>query len=169
MDLQFKQIEAKLLNATYWNYDLYNTETEKDNWNCENFSLLGPHHEFRQRDVVVRPYPMRSSAEPTLLLFDIGTKHCVIALQGSTVSAATIIYVPNLHYPEGFEVRATGATLDWDASRQLLEWMPDTTRERNQVIICPPDAFDAETLPSQVQESLPFTPFLGRFSSLGVL
>jgi len=42
MDLQFIQIEQHLLNATYWNYDLYNTEEYKDNWNLENFSLLGP-------------------------------------------------------------------------------------------------------------------------------
>jgi hypothetical protein len=30
MDLQFIQIEQYLLNATYWNYDLYNTEEYKD-------------------------------------------------------------------------------------------------------------------------------------------
>ena len=41
MDLQFKQVESNLLNAIYWNYNLYNTEEGKDNWNVENFSLLG--------------------------------------------------------------------------------------------------------------------------------
>ena len=42
MDLQYQQVEAHLLNSTYWNYDLYNTVDQKDNWNLENFSLLGP-------------------------------------------------------------------------------------------------------------------------------
>ena len=31
MDLQFQQVEAYLLNSTYWNYDLYNTVDHKDN------------------------------------------------------------------------------------------------------------------------------------------
>ncbi|MFL6369769.1 MAG: cellulase family glycosylhydrolase, partial [Nitrososphaeraceae archaeon] len=42
IDLHYKQIETFLLNSTYWNYDLYNTKDGKDNWNLENFSLLGP-------------------------------------------------------------------------------------------------------------------------------
>jgi hypothetical protein len=42
LNLQYVQIERFLLNATLWNYDLYNTEEGKDNWNFENYSLLGP-------------------------------------------------------------------------------------------------------------------------------
>ena len=42
LNLQYEQIESFLLNATIWNYDLYNTEEGKDNWNFENYSLLGP-------------------------------------------------------------------------------------------------------------------------------
>ena len=37
LDLQYNQIEAFLLNATIWNYDLYNTQEGKDNWNYENY------------------------------------------------------------------------------------------------------------------------------------
>ena len=44
MDLQYKQIEDYLLNSTYWNFDSYNTKDDKDNWNFENFSLLGPNN-----------------------------------------------------------------------------------------------------------------------------
>ena len=69
MNLQFVQIETFLLNSTYWNYDLYNTREGKDNWNLENFSLLGPNRTPRNLDIVARPYPIRSSAEPNLLFF----------------------------------------------------------------------------------------------------
>ena len=62
LDLQYRQIETFLLNATLWNYDLYNTEEGKDNWNFENYSLLGPNRKPRNMDVIARPYPMRSSA-----------------------------------------------------------------------------------------------------------
>ena len=64
LNLQYEQIEANLLNATYWNYDLYHTSEGKDNWNLENYSLLGPNRTPRNLDVVARPYPMRSSAKP---------------------------------------------------------------------------------------------------------
>jgi hypothetical protein len=57
LNLQFNQIEAFLLNATLWNYDLYNTEEGKDNWNLENYSLLGPNRKPRNIDIVARPYP----------------------------------------------------------------------------------------------------------------
>ena len=59
MNLQFVQIETFLLNSTYWNYDLYNTREGKDNWNLENFSLLGPNRTPRNLDIAARPYPIR--------------------------------------------------------------------------------------------------------------
>ncbi|HEX6282863.1 MAG TPA: cellulase family glycosylhydrolase, partial [Nitrososphaera sp.] len=40
LNLEYEQIEAYLLNATLWNYDLYHTKEGKDNWNLENYSLL---------------------------------------------------------------------------------------------------------------------------------
>ena len=71
IDLHYKQIESFLLNATYWNYDLYNTTDGKDNWNLENFSLLGPDRRPRNIEVVARPYPLCSSAKPKMLFFDL--------------------------------------------------------------------------------------------------
>ena len=69
MNLQFIQIETFLLNSTYWNYDLYNSSEGKDNWNLENFSLLGPNRTPRHLDIgAPRPYPIRKdSPEPNLL------------------------------------------------------------------------------------------------------
>ena len=59
VDLQFDQIESNLLDSTYWNYDLYNTVEGKDNWNLEDFSLLGPNRVPRNIEVMARPYPLR--------------------------------------------------------------------------------------------------------------
>jgi hypothetical protein len=68
MDLQFTQIETNLLNATYWNYDFYNTEEYKDNWNLENFSLLGSNRTPRNLDIFVRPYPFYSSGATIIII-----------------------------------------------------------------------------------------------------
>ena len=159
MDLQFQQVEANLLNATYWQYDLYNTADNKDNWNLENFSLLGPNRVPRELDIVARPYPLRSSAMPSLLCFDSASRQGAIVLTGPVVDAPTVIYVPfALRYPDGFEVRATGPDVEWDANAHLLYWNPDKGQTLNQLIICPTFSFNPGLLPPAVQNLLPGTP-----------
>jgi hypothetical protein len=156
MDCQFKQIEALLLNAAYWDYDLYNSEEGKNNWNDENSSLLGPNRQPRQFDIVARLYPMRSSAEPIFLDFDIETRHGVIILQGQPVNAPTVIFVPaELHYPEGFEVRATNGEIAWDADRQLLFWQPDSQATDHQIVVSPRHSFKQSALPADAFDLLP--------------
>ena len=119
LNLHYAQIEAHLLNATIWNYDLYNTKEGKDNWNLENFSLLGPNRTPRNLDVVARPYPMCRSAEPVLLFFDIESKYATIILKGKVVEAPTVIYIPfNIHYAPEFTVWATSKQIKWDKDNQ---------------------------------------------------
>ena len=103
LNIALNQIESNFLNFTIWNYNLYNTEEGKDNWNYENFSLLGPNRKPRNLDVVARPYPMRSSAEPSVIFFDIDSKHASIMLKGEVCEAPTIIYIPyDMHYSPEF-------------------------------------------------------------------
>jgi aryl-phospho-beta-D-glucosidase BglC (GH1 family) len=123
IDLSYRQIENHLLNVTYWNYDLYNTAQNYDNWNFEDFSLLGPGREPRNIDLVARPYPMRSAAKPTLAQFDAETKRFSLKLSGATVHAPTVIYIPrNLHFEAGFFLRANAGTFHFNAATNLLEW-----------------------------------------------
>lgn len=158
MDLLYKQVESTLLNATYWNYDLYNTQNEHDNWNLENFSLLGPNREPRNQDIVARPYPMRSSAKPTFLWFDLNTKYCVVKLTGFPVDAPTMIYIPSsIHYPDGFKVHATSETIRWDDDHQILFWFPDKNCTLHQIIICPSNSLDKDILPRESYELLSST------------
>lgn len=138
LDLQYNQIEAFLFNSTIWNYDLYNTEKGKDNWNLENYSLLGPERTPRNMDVVTRPYPMRSSAEPIELFFDIESKYVVIGLRGKVITdEPTVIYVPyNLHYFPQFTVWTTHSKrIKWDKANQLLYWYPSKRMKENYLII----------------------------------
>jgi Cellulase (glycosyl hydrolase family 5)/Glycoside hydrolase family 5 C-terminal domain len=159
MDLQYQQVEAHLLNATYWNYDLYNTVDGKDNWNLENLSVLGPNRTLRHPDILARPYPMRSSAEPQLVFFDVGNKHFAVILRGPVVDHPTVVYLPQAtHYPNGFDVRATGPRVEWDFARQLLYWWPDPGLQRNQLVLCPCGRFIAAALPETWRIVLAATP-----------
>lgn len=163
MDLQFKQIEAQLLNAIYWNYDLYNSGKEKDNWNRENFSLLGPRRAPRNLDIIARPYPLRSSAAPQTVFFDLGSKNAAFILKGATVDAPTVVFVPRtIHYPgDDLEVRATTppSSVSWDEQNQLLYWLPEKSASPSQLILSPCRGFDPSVLPGDSQTLLTRTTF----------
>jgi uncharacterized membrane protein HdeD (DUF308 family) len=167
LDLQYDQIEALLLNATIWNYDLYNTEEGKDNWNYENYSLLGPDRTPRNVDAVARPYPMRSSAEPSLIFFDIDSKYASIVLKGKVVTdEPTIIYIPfDIHYSPEFTVWATSNELKWDKVNNLLYWYPAKDQDYNQVVIGKGKLVKLETkdLPEQSKELATKTIFSNTF------
>jgi aryl-phospho-beta-D-glucosidase BglC (GH1 family) len=160
MDLQFQQVEAQLLNATYWNFDLYNREKTLDNWNMEDLSLLGPKRIPRNADIVTRPYPMRSSAMPERVLFDLDSKNAAFVLKGPVSDAPTVIFVPRLHYAGNqFEVRTTSvaSSVEWDEANQLLYWYPDKSRTENQLILSLPGGFDTRVLPPESKALLPQT------------
>jgi len=167
LNLQYEQIEANLINATYWNYDLYHTKEGKDNWNLEDYSLLGANRTPRNLDVVARPYPMRSSAEPQLLFFDIKSKYAAIILKGKVVNAPTIIYIPfHFHYAPEFTVWATagGKQIDWDKEKQLLYWYPAKDTTINQIIIGKSRNLDVNALPKEARSSASSTTLIGTYS-----
>lgn len=168
IELQFNQIEAFLLNATIWNYDLYNTDGGKDNWNLENYSLLGPNRKPRNIDVVSRPYLMRSSAEPTHLSFDIDSKYASIILKGKLISnEPTVVYIPfDIHYSPEFTIWATSNEVNWDKENQLLYWYPSKDYIYNQLIIGKGkiNKLDTNMLPRQSKEMADKTVFTASFN-----
>jgi uncharacterized membrane protein HdeD (DUF308 family) len=167
LDLQYDQIESLLLNATIWNYDLYNTEEGKDNWNYENYSLLGPNRKPRNVDAVARPYPMRSSAEPSLIFFDIDSKYAAIILKGKLVTEEpTVVYIPfDIHYSPEFTVWSTSNELKWDKMNNLLYWYPSKDQNFNQLVIGKGklDKLDTKFLPEQSKELAGKTIFTSTF------
>ena len=167
LDLQYNQIEAFLLNATIWNYDLYNTKEGKDNWNYENYSLLGPDRKPRNVDAVARPYPMRSSAEPTHIFFDIDSKYASIVLKGKVLTGdPTVIYVPfDIHYSPEFTVWSTSNEMKWDKMNNLLYWYPSKDQDYNQLVIGKGKLIKLETkfLPEQSKELASKTLFTSTF------
>ena len=152
LDLQLQQIEATLLNAMQWVCEPY--YGDNDGWNREKFSMLDSNADLRQefRKVIPRPYPLRSSALPTLLRFDSRSSQAALAFTGALAPAPTVIYLPQLfHYPDGFEVRASCANpatdLRWDTSNSLLYWNPAGDRA-HYVVVSKPGEFNKAALPA---------------------
>ena len=162
LDLGFQEIEKHCLNSSLWVYDLYTKSTEQ--WNGEELSLRrgysalkaerGRKREWRIRnpDIIARPYPMRSSAKPFLLNFDVGSTQAVIMLKGVPVKAPTVIYIPkDIQYPHQFEIHASSKELAWDDQKQLLYWLPDTNETLHEIIIAPKGQFKPQLLPEEAK------------------
>jgi Cellulase (glycosyl hydrolase family 5) len=161
LDRQYREIEARLFDAIYWNYDFYSRRGPdgriSENWNQENLSLLGPDGP-RNLDVASRPYPMRSSARPERVAFDFASRQGAIVLAGEVVATPTIVFVPHrVHYAAaGFEIRATSLRApEWDPSRGLLAWWPDPGQGRNALIVSAAGRFDPAALPAGLAPLLP--------------
>lgn len=156
IDLQMQQAERQVLNWTYWHYNPYNTQEGLDVWNNEDFSLLGApgsdgRPQGRNHDLVCRPYPQRSSAEPLTVHFDAGTRVAVMSFRGTPVEAPTVVYVPRrLHYTGDFDVRVSSRRVEWDEDRQLLYWWPERTATRHALILS-----QADVLPWPLARLLP--------------
>ncbi|MGA7369022.1 MAG: cellulase family glycosylhydrolase [Nitrososphaeraceae archaeon] len=154
INLQYIQVESQLLNSTYWNYDLYHTKQGKDNWNLENFSLLGPGRKPRWLDLATRPYPILSSAKPFILTFDVRKKYFILALHGGVIDSPTVIYVPQrTHYRKGFYVWClTGReSIQWDSDNQLLYWNPSKDDRLHMVVITEKDEANVKDLSKEVR------------------
>ncbi len=157
-DLSFQQIEANMLNSTYWDFDLFCPKEKGDRWNLENFSIISHDGTPLQEEIVVRPYPMRSSAKPIFLNFDVLTKYFILIMDRDPVDAPTVIFLPGIQYPDKFEIHCTDAAINgliMDSKEQLLYWFPDKTQNSHMLIICPIGKFDPKVLPEATQALLP--------------
>jgi cellulase (glycosyl hydrolase family 5)/glycosyl hydrolase family 5 len=171
INLQYIQVESQLLNSTYWNYDLYHTEDGKDNWNLENFSLLGPRRKQRHLDLATRPYPILSSSKPVFLSFDVKNKYFSLVLQGggnatASEGVSTVIYIPRIiHYQNGFNVWSTTKSresIEWDPVDQLLYWNPTKELGPDILLITGTEDIDANKLHNEVRNSFSDLTPLGR-------
>jgi endoglycosylceramidase len=158
MGEQLEQAERYCLSWTYWSFDLYNTADDGDHFNHENFSLLGPGWQLRHANVFVRPYPMRSTAEPELLWFELETERFALVLKGTPVSRdlPTVISVPREYrYFKGMEVRTSGAqgrAVEWDAEKHLLYWWPDPSASEHLLTLNRPGEFAGNALPPRARQ-----------------
>jgi hypothetical protein len=132
----------------------------------EDFSLLGPARTPRNIEVIARPYPLRSSAEPTLLSFDIDSKNAVIGLSGEIIrDSPTLIYVPyHYHYSPSFRVWATSNKMEWDKANQLMYWYPSPNETENHIIFSKSEKLDTKSLPKKLETLLTKTEFVGTFT-----
>ena len=143
MNWQFEAVEQALVNATYWNVNLYNTEEHNDGFMREDFSLIGFDHKIRNLDVATRPYVQAASAEPVHSHFNARTKEFQLVLRGKPSDAPTVIYLPEkklhpfqpVHYPNGFSMKYNGDSPHYQLKENCIQFSLDSKSHLHEFMI----------------------------------
>jgi hypothetical protein len=108
----FDALDANLLHALQWNYTPDNTNQWGDQWNLEDFSIFSRDQQDDPNDIssggrgiqgFCRPHLVHVAGSPRLMKFTLRNHTFLFEWDADTsVKAPTILYIPQIHYPNGF-------------------------------------------------------------------
>jgi hypothetical protein len=145
LDASFQALDANLLNATIWNYTADNTNGKGDRWNTEDLSIFSRDQQRNHHDdkinsggralrAVVRPYPARTAGEPLHMSFNLRRRIFRYTFRHDpTVQTPTELYIPALHYPQGYDVEVSDGMYEQDYDNQLLRYWHSLDRETHEI------------------------------------
>ncbi|HCC33435.1 MAG TPA: hypothetical protein DEQ28_05960, partial [Clostridiales bacterium] len=147
LDRSFQAIEANLLDSALWNYAADNTNDRGDRWNGEDLSIFSRDQQTTPADLnsggralraAVRPYPRATAGQARRLRFDPRSRRFEFSfIPDPQLVAPTEIFVPDLQYPQGYRVEASGGTWQADRDAQLLRYWPSDERREHTLRISP--------------------------------
>ena len=131
MDASVSALEEALLHFTLWCYTPDHNAEFGDNWNLEDLSIFSPelqhdvanlHSGGRATPAVARPFAPRVAGTPLVsrchvqsgvfaLYYKTDPTTAAIGCGTRGVAAHTEVFVPLLHYPQGFDVFTTDGSV----------------------------------------------------------
>jgi len=147
LDRSFQAPEANLLSGTLWNYTADNSNATGDGWNGEDLSIFSRDQQSDPSDIhsggrglpaVVRPYPHATAGELLRLSFDVRRRIFEFHFRHDpAIGAPTEIFVPNLQYPQGYQVEVSDGTATSDPGQQRLTYQHTPERAKHTLRIKP--------------------------------
>ncbi len=118
------------MNSFQWNYTPDNSNEHGDGWNLEDLSVYSlsqrsgsgsPNDGGRAVSGFCRPHFLYCAGIPLRMQFDprSGIFHFRFRTDPA-IEAPTVLYVPNIHYPDGYEVQAPEGEIERMEDEQLL-------------------------------------------------
>jgi len=133
----YEAFEELGVGSMLWCFSATNDAKYGEDWNHEDFSIIGPDGEPRGEGSYVRTYARSTSGKLVSQHFtsplhfwdpQIGKKppfgHYDLHMERKESLNPTVIYVPDLQYPDGFYVWLSDGNAYFDFERQLLYWYP---------------------------------------------
>ncbi|RHX89458.1 glycoside hydrolase family 5 protein [Leptospira stimsonii] len=130
LDRIMKAIEKNFVNLALWNYTPDHTHSLGDRWNEEDLSIYSldtptAYDEDGGRAVKAfsRPYPVRTKGLPVALSFDMERSLFKFSFrQEGDLFPETEIFIPDIHYKNGFEVLVNAGSYQYDARARILKF-----------------------------------------------
>lgn len=143
----FTALEHSLLHGIIWNYNTLNTQEQGDLWNDEDLSIFSQEAQTnvtckyaggRALEAIVRPYPQKINGTLRALSFNIKTKECIIEFTHHSITPQpTEIFIPHLHYKEGYYIKVSDGSYIIKEDEQLLFYYHDAFHHRHKITILP--------------------------------
>jgi hypothetical protein len=147
LDRSCRAIEDALLGSTIWNYSADNTNARGDQWNGEDLSIFSrdqqsdpadPDSGGRALEALLRPWPRATAGEPLRISFDLRRRLFEYEFRHDPrVTEPTELYIPRLHYPDGYRVEVSDGGFQQLPEEQLLVYRHDPGREVHRLRVLP--------------------------------
>ena len=130
LTMYYNALDANLLHATHWNYTADNNNEWGDLWNKEDLSIFSRDQQLSPNDInsggraiegFCRPHFIHCSGIPLKMDFNYKEKTFNFEFNAdSSIETPTIIYVPNIQYPNGYEIKVSDGDIDKKDTEQLV-------------------------------------------------
>ena len=130
LSMYYDALDANLLHSMLWNYTPDNDNRWGDQWNLEDFSIFSVDQQTDPTDIrsggraaegFSRPHFVHVSGTPLEMKFSLKRREFQFEFDADpSIDAPTVLYVPEIHYPKGFEVELSGGELEETRDPQML-------------------------------------------------
>ncbi len=130
LTLHLECMDANLLHYTIWNYTADNCNEWGDLWNLEDLSIFSRDQQSSPEDLnsggraiegFCRPFAVHTAGKIISMSFN--RKRGIFVLEyenNSKIKEPTIIYLPDIQYPNNIEVKGTIENYEWKREKQIL-------------------------------------------------
>lgn len=130
LDMYYNALDTHILHATQWNYTADNNNEWGDLWNLEDLSIFSRDQQTDPNDInsggraiegFCRPHFVHCAGTPLKMEFNIIQGTFIFEFDGeSSINAPTIIYVPKIHFPNGYEISISEGKIEKKHDEQLV-------------------------------------------------
>jgi hypothetical protein len=130
LSMYYNAMDANLLHSMLWNYTADNDNQWGDQWNQEDFSVFSRTQQTDSEDInsggraiegFCRPHMIAVAGTPIAMSFSQKQRVFYFEFDADpSIGAPTILYIPQLHYPQGYRVNPQDLELDTTSDQQLL-------------------------------------------------
>ncbi len=130
LSMYYSAMDANLLHSMLWNYTADNENTWGDQWNQEDFSIFSTSQQTNPTDIdsggraipgFCRPHFVAVAGTPLAMSFSLKRKTFQFEFYANpNIDAPTILYIPKVHYPEGYRVDPPNLLIEETDNPQLV-------------------------------------------------